>query len=104
MADGSPEQLQRQYQGGEELMLELKTTSPDPLQDIAPRLRTLAYVRTVTLAGQDGAVSRYSLDVDKGEDVREAVFRLAVSEGWILLAMQRRVTTLEEVFHKLTTS
>ncbi len=104
VADGSPEQLQRQYQGGEELTLELKTASADPLQDIAPRLRVLAYVHNVTLAGQDGAVARFSLDVEKGQDIREAVFRLAVSEGWILLTMQRRVTTLEEVFHKLTTS
>lgn len=104
VADGSPEQLQRQYQGGEELTLELKTLSADPLQDVSPRLRVLAYVRNVTLAGQDGAVARFSLEVEKGQDVREAVFRLAVSEGWILLTMQRRVTTLEEVFHKLTTS
>ncbi len=104
VADGSPEQLQRQYQGGEELTLELKSASADPLQDIAPRLRLLAYVRNVTLAGQEGGLARFSLDVEKGQDVREAVFRLAVSEGWVLLTMQRRITTLEEVFHKLTTT
>ncbi len=104
VADGSPEQLQRQYQGGEELTLELKTASTDPLQDIAPRLRLLAHVQNVTLTGQDGSIARFGLAVEKGEDIREGAFRLAVSEGWILLGMQRRITTLEEVFHKLTTS
>jgi ABC-2 type transport system ATP-binding protein len=104
VADGSPEQLQRQYQSGEGITLELKTGSLDPLQDIAPKLRVLAYVHNITLAAHDGAVARFDLAVEKGQDVREAAFRLAVSEGWIVLGMQRRVTTLEEVFHKLTTT
>lgn len=104
VADGSPEQLQRQYQGGEELSLELKTGSADPLQVVAPRLRLLAYVRSVTLSRNELGTARFELAVDKGQDIREAVFRLAVSEGWVLLEMQRRITTLEEVFHKLTTA
>jgi hypothetical protein len=29
---------------------------------------------------------------------------MAVSEGWIILEMQRRITSLEEVFHTLTTT
>ena len=37
-------------------------------------------------------------------DVREAVFRMSVAEDWVILEMRRRVTTLEEVFHKLTTN
>jgi ABC-2 type transport system ATP-binding protein len=104
VADGSPEQLQRQYQGGESITLELKTDLTDPLQDIAPKLRLIAYVSNVTLATHEGPVSRFELAAEKGQDVREALFRLAVSEGWVVLELQRRVTTLEEVFHKLTTS
>jgi hypothetical protein len=41
---------------------------------------------------------------DKGNDIRESLFRLAVAEGWVVLEMHRRITTLEEVFHKLTTA
>jgi hypothetical protein len=29
-------------------------------------------------------VSRFQLHVEKGGDVREAAFRLAVAEGWVL--------------------
>ena len=103
-ADGSPEQLQRQFHGGEGLTVELKSAVDNPLEGIAPKLRILAYVNNVTLLSHDGPVSRFEIGVDRGQDVREAVFRQAVSEGWVVLEMHRKVTSLEEVFHKLTTT
>jgi ABC-2 type transport system ATP-binding protein len=104
VADGSPQQLQQDFQGAESVTVELKTTAGDPLQDLVPKLRLLGHVSNVTLLSQADGVSRFELHVDKGQDVREAVFRLAVSEGWVVLEMHRKVTTLEEVFHKLTTT
>jgi ABC-2 type transport system ATP-binding protein len=103
-ADGSPEQLQRQFHGGEGLTIELKTTADNPLEVVVPKLRILAYINNVTLLSHDGPVSRYEIGVDRGQDIREAVFRQAVSEGWVVLEMHRRITSLEEVFHKLTTT
>jgi hypothetical protein len=69
---------------------------------VAPKLRILAYVKNVTLLSRHDGVSRFELEVDKGADVREAAFRLAVSENWTLLELHRKATTLEDVFHKLT--
>ena len=103
-ADGSPEQLQRQFHGGEGLTVELKSAVDNPLEGIAPKLRILAYVNNVTLLSHDGPVTRFEISVDRGQDIREAVFRQAVSEGWVVLEMHRKVTSLEEVFHKLTTT
>jgi ABC-2 type transport system ATP-binding protein len=102
VADGTPEHLQRQFTSGEMLTLEVKTGAADPLETVAPKLRILAYVKTVTLVSRHDGVSRFELEVDKGADVREAAFRLAVSENWVLLEMQRKATSLEDVFHKLT--
>ena len=104
VADGTPEQLQRQFTSGETLTLEVKTGSADPLEMVAPKLRILAYVKNVTLLSRHDGVSRFELDVEKGADVREAAFRLAVSENWVLLEIHRKATTLEDVFHKLTLS
>ena len=104
VADGSPAHLQRQFQGGEALTIELKTNSSDPLTDIAPKLRLVTSVNTASLLSHEGSDSRFELAVDRGQDVRESVFRLAVAENWVVLEMHRRVTTLEEVFHKLTTT
>jgi len=104
VADGTPEHLQREFHSNESLTLELRTGGGDPLQEVSPHLRTLASVTDVTLLGEKNGVSRFELFTEKGSDVREAAFRLAVSRGWVLLEMQRKATTLEEVFHKLTTT
>jgi ABC-2 type transport system ATP-binding protein len=104
VADGSPEQLQREFQGAEVLTIELKTNATDPLNQVAPRLKSLPSVTHAELLSSKNAVSRFALRLEKGADVREAAFRLAVSEGWVILELHRRATTLEEVFHKLTTS
>jgi ABC-2 type transport system ATP-binding protein len=102
VADGSPEELQREFTAGESITLELKTELVDPLEAIAPKLQVIAYVKNVTLAAHGEGISRFELHVEKGMDVREAVFRLAVSENWVVLELSRKATSLEEVFHKLT--
>jgi ABC-2 type transport system ATP-binding protein len=104
VADGSPEQLQRDFQGTDALTIELKTRGLRPLEDVLPRFRSIPQVSGARVLGQDGTRSTYELQMDKGQDAREAVFGLAVAEGWVILEMHRRVTTLEEVFHKLTTA
>jgi ABC-2 type transport system ATP-binding protein len=102
VADGTPEHLQQEFHGNESLTLELRAGSGDPLQEVAPHLRTLASVTDVTLLAEKSGVYRFEVFCEKGSDVREAAFRLAVSRGWVLLEMQRKATTLEEVFHTLT--
>ncbi len=102
VADGTPEQLQRDFQGAETLTLELRAAGVDPLEHISPKLRTIPSVTSVEMLSHSDSIFKFQLHVDKGADVREAAFRLAVAEGWILLEMHRKATSLEEVFHKLT--
>lgn len=104
VANGSPAQLQQEFQGADTITIELRTGPGDPLTLIAPKLKAVAYVSGVTLLANDDGRSTFEIHADKGNDIREALFRIAVSEGWIVLEMHRRVTTLEEVFHKLTTA
>jgi ABC-2 type transport system ATP-binding protein len=103
VADGSPEQLQQEFHGAESVTIELKTGAADSVQEITPHLRTLNAVTGVTLLSDDAGISRFELFAEKGADVREAAFKLAVNKGWTLLEMHKKVTSLEEVFHKLTT-
>lgn len=104
VADGSPEKLQQEFHGAETLTIEVVADTIDPLQTIAPTLRTLPSVTAVTLLGHTPPSSRFEIHTGKGVDVREGIFHLAVRNHWILLEMHRKVTTLEEVFHKLTTT
>jgi ABC-2 type transport system ATP-binding protein len=103
VADGAPEKLQQDFQGAELVTLELRTGAADPVGQISPKLRSLGPVTAVELLSHKDSVCRYAIHVEKGADVREAAFKLAVAEGWVLLEMHRKTTSLEEVFHKLTT-
>jgi ABC-2 type transport system ATP-binding protein len=102
VADGSPEQLQRDFQVSESVTLELKTGGAHPLEQISPKLRSLPSVTNVEFVSQHDSTARFTIHTDKGADVREAAFRMAVAEGWVVLEMHRKSTSLEEVFHKLT--
>jgi len=103
VADGTPEQLRQDFQGAESITLELKTGAANPVEQVSPKLRALGPVTAVEVVSHKDSVGRYTLHIEKGADIREAAFRLAVAEDWVLLEMQRKTTSLEEVFHKLTT-
>lgn len=104
VADGTPEQLQQEFHGAESLTLELKTSLTDPVNDISPKLQSVGSVTAVELLSAKDSSSRFTLHVEKNADIREPLFRLAVAQGWVILEMHRKTTSLEEVFHKLTTA
>jgi ABC-2 type transport system ATP-binding protein len=102
VADGTPQQLQQQFQGSDALLLELKTPSAHPVEEIAPMLRSIAGVAGVSLDEHAAGISRFRIAVESRADIRESAFRLAVAQGWVVLEMHRIGTSLEEVFHRLT--
>ena len=103
VANGSPEQLQSQFHGAESVTVELRTDGSDPQTGIAPVLRALPSVTGATLVTFEGPTARFDVHAERGTDVREAIFHAAVQNRWVILELHRKVTTLEEVFHKLTT-
>ncbi|MGB2866901.1 MAG: ATP-binding cassette domain-containing protein [Bacteroidota bacterium] len=102
VADGTPEQLQQDFRGAEVVALELKANVTNAMTDIFPKIQSIAKIQSVEYGGQEGAIHKFRVHTEKGNDVREELFRKAVNEGWTLLEMSRSVTSLEEVFHKLT--
>jgi gliding motility-associated transport system ATP-binding protein len=104
VADGSPEKLQEDFRGSEEINLEIRASVNDPMQEIFPKLKSIVNVESVAFGGATGDVHRFQLRTAKGSDIREELFNMAVSEHWVLLEMSRTVTSLEEVFRKLTQS
>lgn len=104
VANGTPGQLQREFHGAESITVELAAGTARVMEDVAPQLRAIPGVTSATLLEDRGGMSRFEINTEKGTDVREAVFHLAVRNQWVLLEMHRKVTSLEEVFHKLTTT
>jgi ABC-type multidrug transport system, ATPase component len=106
VADGTLEQLQQDFRGSEKILLELKVPAGkivNAMTDMYPRFKEISQVESVEYGGQEGNLYKFSIHTVKGSDIREEIFRRAVSEGWVLLEMSRKATSLEEVFHKLTT-
>jgi ABC-2 type transport system ATP-binding protein len=107
VADGTLEQLQQDFRGSEKISLELKLPEGkivNAMTDIYPKFKEISQVESVEYGGQEGDLHKFSIHTVKGSDIREEIFRRAVSERWILLEMSRKATSLEEVFHKLTTT
>jgi ABC-2 type transport system ATP-binding protein len=102
VADGTPQQLQQQFQGSDALLLEVKTSSTHPVEELSPVLKSIPGVAGVALEEHTAGVSRFRVTVERGADIRESAFRLAVAQGWVVLEMHRVGTSLEEVFHRLT--
>jgi len=102
VADGSPDQLQREFHGAEILQVELKADVGNPMTDLFPVLKALPQVESVDFQESEGSNHRFMLTAARGSDIRESMFRTAVERQWVLLEMARKGTSLEEVFHKLT--
>jgi ABC-2 type transport system ATP-binding protein len=95
VADGTPESLRSAVLGRPALAVELKGADGDG----ATTLAALPGVAAVTPLGG----GRFRLEHETAADPREAVFRLAVERGWVLLQMTPEATSLEQVFVRLTT-
>ena len=64
-------------------------------------LKKISGVRDVVTGGRD-EWKRFSLRVESGTDVRDAVFQLAVERHWAVRELTQRRGTLEDVFVELT--
>ncbi len=102
VADGTPDQLQQDFQGSELLIIELKASVPNGLEEILPKIKSHNGVVSAEYQPIGDGLHRFAVRLNQGNDIRENIFRQAVAEGWVVLEMHRKVTSLEEVFHKLT--
>lgn len=103
-ANGTPDQLQSEFRGDEIITLELKASVENGMTDIFPKVKSLPQIENVQYQSPSPGIHRLVITAAKGEDVREELFRQAAREEWVVLEMHREVTSLEEVFHKLTTA
>jgi ABC-2 type transport system ATP-binding protein len=99
VADSPTEQLKKSYGEKEQIYLELRADN----DDIEKKIKELQGVTGVKAAGgSPGSTWAGNVEAKEGDDVRAALFQLAVKEGWTLLEMRRDVISLEDVFRQLT--
>jgi len=99
VADGTIEQLETAAAGKTRIFIEIGNFGEtDPMDN----LKKLPGIAEIALLPSAGSTKAFRLELSKGADPREAVFRTAVQSGWTLLEMRRDRTSLEEVFRSLT--
>ena len=101
VADGTPEELQSSFQGQELVHLVLKA----PEDDVPGTISSLENVSKVEEKGaESGGLRRFEVESQRGTDIRENLFHLAVDKRWTILEMHREQASLENVFRELTKS
>jgi len=97
VGQGTPEELRRRGSGA---ALVRATFAGDA--EVREALASIDGVKSVEETRLPGE-TRVRLECAEGVDVREAVFRRAVENGWVLRELAGETVTLEDVFVRLTT-
>ncbi|BFU95982.1 MAG: ABC-type transport system, ATPase component [Nitrospira sp.] len=95
VAEDTPDQLSARLRNSEKISVILKR----PPADAEARFKQIPGVQHVFA---DGAAGSFLLESGLGQDIREDVGRLAVSNGWGLVELKPISMTLEDVFLRLT--
>ncbi len=96
VASGTPDTLRQEMTQAPTLTVALK----GEISEADQVLRGIPGVIHASRIGAGGE-TRVLLEPERNADVREAVFREAVTRGWTLLEMTPRQATLEDVFVRL---
>ena len=70
--------------------------------DLIAALKAVPGVASASLTGGEGAFREFAIGCAAGADPREALFDLAVQNGWKIVEMRKESPKLEEVFAQMT--
>ena len=97
MADGSPDELRRQVTAGARVVVQIKAAT----ESVEQAMGQVEGVRGVETLLHDGW-TRAVITPDKGADVREAVGKVALNNGWALREIRFETASLEQFFVQIT--
>jgi ABC-2 type transport system ATP-binding protein len=97
VAMDTPGNLTQHMRGGSRLSLEVR----GPGQEIQSAIEKIQGIVCVNRRGN--GVSTFSVEVEKGRDVREDIFKAVADNRWVLREMKTEAVSLEDVFVHITT-
>ncbi len=102
VADGTPRDLQESFSGGQRILIGVQHANGEA-RPVHAAIEAWGRARIVdSTYEEDGSV--YTLVSEEADDLRPALFRLAVDNGWTLTELHREQVNLEDVFRQLTSS
>ena len=103
VANGTTKELQSQFQGSERVYIEIERGEEISSELIAMQLKSIPSVENVHCTHELDHSLWFTLAASKGTDIRKQVFQFCVQKNLSLLELHREQTSLEDVFHQLTT-
>ncbi len=98
VAMDTPANLAIQLRAGNNLVLEVRGNG----EKIKNALTNIKSVKKVVWQDK-GEISNFTVEAEKGADIREDVFSNIVKNNGIIREMKQASITLEEIFHQITT-
>ena len=100
VADGSPQELAaRDGQNSYQLLIDPGEAKPELVDE---RLRALQGVSQVSRVADEAGALGFLVGAGDARDLRRDIFGCVRDNGWVLLEMQRKAASLEDVFRRLT--
>ena len=102
VADGTPDSLQKQFQGKLNITLVLKKDPKAGKEKIIKEFESINSVDNVKIISEEGDAWHLDITATKGIDVREEISKKVSSLGMIMLELKQEETSLEDIFRQLT--
>ena len=102
VADGTPDSLQKQFQGKLNITLVLKKDPKAGKEKIIKEFESINSVDNVKVISEEGDAWHLDITATKGIDVREEISKKVASLGMIMLELKQEETSLEDIFRQLT--
>ncbi len=98
VAEDTPKNLAEGLQGVERLEVEIG----GPAAEVLPVLKAIRGVNDVSHVNNNGRHT-YNIQAEAGQDLRDVISQVVISNGWSLRGLQMVGMSLEEIFLRLTT-
>ncbi|MBI3990822.1 MAG: ATP-binding cassette domain-containing protein [Candidatus Omnitrophica bacterium] len=102
IASDTPRNLTERLHGYGMIKLQVKGESVK-IRQALEKTAGIEKVNAGAGTGQNGEISNFLLEIKKGIDARENIFRAIIQGGGIILEMSPQVASLEDIFVHLTT-
>jgi len=99
VANGTSDELMSNFMGNVLLNLDVKDATEKSIE----QMPTVVSGITLLKSEQKEGIWEIQCEYSRDQDPREALFRYAVDQKWVILKMMPKTTNLEDIFRTLTT-
>jgi len=98
VADGTSDELMRNFMGNVLLSMETNLSSSEDIHHLVESVSGIELIKVNDIANGH----QFQLQYSREDDPREKIFKYSVEKGWVILSMVPHSANLEDVFRTLT--